>query len=42
MALSCLNKNKEAIEAYDKVIELNPDDVECVYNKGLILIKINK
>ena len=42
LALTSLEKMKDAIEAYDMVISLNPNDVESYYNKALILMNINK
>ena len=40
LALTSLEKMKEAIESYDMVISLNSNDVESYYNKALILMNI--
>jgi tetratricopeptide (TPR) repeat protein len=37
-----LNKSEEAIKAYDKAIEINPEYLEAWNNKGVALSKINK
>ncbi len=41
-ALSDLNKFDEAIKAYDKVIENNPQNSITWDNKGIALVKLNK
>jgi tetratricopeptide (TPR) repeat protein len=40
--VSNLNKSDEAIKAYDKAIEINPNDSDVWYNKGLALDSLNK
>ena len=42
LALSDLNKNDEAIKAYDKAIEINPQDSNAWDNKGNALYDLNK
>lgn len=42
ISLSALNKYEKAIECFDKVIELNPDDHKGLYNKGIALFKLHK
>jgi tetratricopeptide (TPR) repeat protein len=42
IALSALNKYEQAIQCFDKVIELNPDDHKGLYNKGMALFKLHK
>jgi Flp pilus assembly protein TadD len=37
-----LNKYDEAITAYDKAIEINPNDSDAWYNKGVALDNLNK
>ena len=41
-ALSDLGKFQEAIECYDKAIEINPDDAEAYYNKGNTLYNLGE
>ena len=36
VALHKLNKSDEAIKAYDKAIEINPQNSDAWYNKGLL------
>ena len=40
--LDDLNKPEEAIKAYDKAIEINPQDSLSWYGKGEILVKLGK
>ncbi len=42
MALHFLEKYDEAIECYNKVLEIKPDNVITLYNKSSSLIKKNK
>ena len=42
ISLSALNKYEKAIECFDKVIELNPDDHKGLYNKGIALFKLQQ
>jgi len=37
-----LSKNKEALKAYDKAIEIKPDFAEAWYNKGVALAKLGR
>jgi tetratricopeptide (TPR) repeat protein len=37
-----LNKFDEAIKAYDKAIEIDPQHSNAWYNKGLALTKLNR
>ena len=37
ISLFHLGKHQEAIECFDRVIEINPENIEAWYNKGLIL-----
>ncbi len=37
-----LNEHDEAIKAYDKAIEINPQDSDAWYNKGVALDKLDK
>ena len=32
-----MNRQEEALECYNKVLELEPDDADALYNKGTIL-----
>ena len=40
--LIALNKFNEAIEAYDKAIEIDPKNLEAWNNKGIALNELNK
>ena len=42
LALGNLNKYEDAMEAFDKAIEINPQDSDAWYNKRLALTKLNK
>ena len=42
MALNALNKSDEAIKAYDKAIEIDPQKSEAWNNKGVALDNLNK
>lgn len=42
VALAKLGKYEEAIECYDKVIELNPNYAPAWYNKGVALAKLGR
>jgi tetratricopeptide (TPR) repeat protein len=37
-----LTRYEEALQNYDKAIELNPDDVIALDNKGYMLFKLNR
>ncbi len=39
---SILNKSDEALKAYDKAIEINPQNTDSWNNKGDVLTKLNK
>jgi len=41
-SLGRLNKSDEAIKAYEKAIEINPNDSDAWYNKGVALDNLNK
>ena len=41
-ALNNLNKYDEAIKAYDKAIEINPQNSMAWYNKGNVFTNLNK
>ena len=40
--LDDLNKPAEPIKAYDKAIEVNPQDSIFLYGKGEIIVKLGK
>jgi tetratricopeptide (TPR) repeat protein len=40
--VSNLNKSIEAIKAFDKTIEINPQNSDAWYNKAVILNKLSK
>jgi tetratricopeptide (TPR) repeat protein len=42
VVLGKLNKSDEAIKAYDKAIEINPQDSDAWDNKGIALYILNK
>ena len=42
LALDDINKYDEAIKAFDKAIEINPQYSLAWYNKGRALYKLNK
>ena len=42
IALNDLNKSDEAIKAYDKAIEISPQNPMAWYNKGAALDNLNK
>jgi tetratricopeptide (TPR) repeat protein len=42
VTLGCQGKYDEAIQAFDKAIELNPDDPNTWFNKGIALLKQSK
>ena len=42
IALSFLGKDNEALEAYDKAIPIDPNDVDTWHEKGLSLKKLGK
>ena len=37
-----MQKKEEAIECYDKVLEIEPNDADALYNKGTILDELGK
>jgi tetratricopeptide (TPR) repeat protein len=41
-ALDQLGRYEEAVECFDKVLEINPKDAEALNNKGSSLIKMNR
>ena len=41
-SLSTIEKYAEAIECYDKALEINPQNADAYYNKGLSLSTIEK
>ncbi len=42
VAIGKLNKSDEALIAYDKAIEINPQNSDAWYNKAVILNKLSK
>ena len=40
--LTGMNRTEEALECYDKVLEIEPDDADALYNKGTILSELGK
>jgi Flp pilus assembly protein TadD len=42
MALVRLERNAEALEAFDKSIELNPDVAEVWLGKGMALVRLER
>ena len=37
-----MQRKEEALECYDKVLELEPSDADALYNKGTILSELEK
>ena len=37
-----MNRSEEALECYDKVLEIEPNDADALYNKGTILSELGK
>ena len=37
-----LGKHKEAISFFDKVLKSHPDNIEALYQKGVVLINLDK
>lgn len=42
VTLFTMSKYEEAIQAYDKAIEINPQDAVPWYNKGIVLYNMSK
>ena len=40
--LTDMNRTEEALECYNKVLEIEPDDADALYNKGTILNELGK
>ena len=37
-----MNRTEEALECYNKVLEIEPNDADALYNKGTVLNELGK